>query len=393
MNLNQLRGKIAIAGVGTAGCGEAHGFNDIEILALAASAAVEDAGLKMSDIDGLCTANLAAALWPLNVVEYLNLRPTFVEGTNVGGSAFVAHLLPAMMALEAGLCKHVLVCYGSTQRTDPTSRRDKGAARDMLDPYPFEAPYQPFNPPSSYALMAARHMHQYGTTHRQLAEVAVAARRWAQLNPEAFARGPLTIEEVLAARRISDPFSVYDCCLVTDGAGAFVMTRAEHAQGLPHAPVHILGAATAAWHRQVSGMHDLTVTAATESGRAAFAMAGLAPKDIDVVQLYDAFTINTILFLEDLGFCKKGEGGAFVENGAIGPGGRLAVNTNGGGLSCVHPNMYGVFLVIEAVRQLRGGCGARQVEDAHTALVHGNGGKAASSQSTAIFATAASGLL
>ena len=255
MNLNQLRGKIAIAGVGTAGCGEAHGFNDIEILALAASAAVEDAGLKMSDIDGLCTANLAAALWPLNVVEYLNLRPTFVEGTNVGGSAFVAHLLPAMMALEAGLCKHVLVCYGSTQRTDPTSRRDKGAARDMLDPYPFEAPYQPFNPPSSYALMAARHMHQYGTTHRQLAEVAVAARRWAQLNPEAFARGPLTIEEVLAARRISDPFSVYDCCLVTDGAGAFVMTRAERAQDLPHAPVHILGAATAAWGRPPSVGH------------------------------------------------------------------------------------------------------------------------------------------
>lgn len=393
MNLNQLRGKIAITGVGTAGCGEAHGFNDIEILALAASAAVEDAGLKMSDIDGLCTANLASALWPLNVVEYLNLRPTFVEGTNVGGSAFVAHLLPAMMALEAGLCKHVLVCYGSTQRTDPTPRRDKGAARDMLDPYPFEAPYQPFNPPSSYALIAARHMHQYGTTQRQLAEVAVAARRWAQLNPEAFARGTLTIEEVLAARRISDPFSVYDCCLVTDGAGAFVMTRAERAQDRPNVPVHILGAATAAWHRQVSSMHDLTVTAAKESGQAAFAMAGLAPKDIDVVQLYDAFTINTILFLEDLGFCKKGEGGAFVENGAIGPGGRLAVNTNGGGLSCVHPNMYGVFLVIEAVRQLRGGCGARQVEGAHTALVHGNGGKAASSQSTAILATAASGLL
>lgn len=387
MKLNELRGKIAIAGVGTAGCGEAHGFNDIEILALAAKAAVADAGLKMSDVDGLCTANLAAALWPLNVVEYLNIRPTFVEGTNLGGSAFVAQLLPAMLALEAGLCKHVLVCYGSTQRTDPTPRRDKSAARDMLDPYPFEAPYQPFNPPSSYALMAARHMHQYGTTQRQLAEVAVAARRWAQRNPEAFARGPLSIEDVLAARKISDPFSVYDCCLVTDGAGAFVMTRSERARDLAHKPVYVLGAASAAWHRQVSGMHDLTVTPARESGQAAFAMAGLAPRDIDVVQVYDAFTINTILFLEDLGFCKKGEGGAFVEGGAIGPGGRLPVNTNGGGLSCVHPNMYGVFLVIEAVRQLRGGCGERQVAGARTALVHGNGGKAASSQSTAIFAT------
>jgi acetyl-CoA acetyltransferase len=187
---------------------------------------------------------------------------------------------------------------------------------------------------------------------------------------------------------ISDPFSVYDCCLVTDGAAAFVMVRADRAKDLPRKPVYILGNATAVWHRTSTGMDDLTVTPSKESGQRAFAMAGVGPKDIDVFQTYDAFTINTILALEDLGFCKKGEGGPFVENGAIAPGGRLPVNTNGGGLSCVHPNMYGAFAVIEAVRQLRGDCGERQVRGAKTALVNGNGGLSAASQSTAVLATA-----
>jgi len=386
MNLRDLRGSVAVVGAGTAGIGEAPGYTDIELLALAAKAAVEDAGLTMRDIDGLATANLNAAMWPLNVVEYLKLRPKFVEGTNLGGSAFVAHMLPAMLALSAGVCDAVLVCYGSTQRT--SGRREKLQARTLLDPFPFEAPYEPFNPPSSYALIAARHMHQYGTTRRQLAEVAVAARGWARLNPEAFARDPLTIDDVLGARMVSDPLTVHDCCLVTDGAAAFVMTRSERAKHLAKQAVYLLGTATAAWHRQVSGMDDLTVTPALDSGARAFSMAGLAPKDIDVVQLYDAFTINTILFLEDLGFCAKGEGGRFVENGAIAPGGRLPVNTNGGGLSCVHPNMYGAFAVVEAVRQLRGECGERQVKGVVTALVHGNGGVAASSQSTSVLALA-----
>ena len=388
MSNRSPRGVAAIVGAATAGCGEAPGHTDIEILALAARAAVADAGLTMKDIDGLCTANLNAALWPLNVVEYLGLRPSFTEGTNIGGAAFVAHILPAMLALDAGICNAVLVCYGSTQRTSTVSRKEIGQARRALDPYPYETPYQPFNPPSSYALIASRHMARYGTTRRQLAEVAVAARRWAQLNPEAFARDPLTIEQVLAARMVTDPFSTYDCCLVTDGAGAFVMTRADRARDLAQKPVYVLGSATAVWHRQVSGMDDLAVSPSRESGPRAFAMAGLGPKDVDVLQTYDAFTINTILSLEDLGFCPKGEGGRFVEDGAIAPGGRFPVNTNGGGLSCVHPNMYGAFAVIEAVRQLRGGCGERQVEGATIAVAHGNGGVAASSQSTAVLATA-----
>ena len=388
MSLKDLRGKIAIAGVGTAGCGEAHGMSDLEILSLAAKIAVEDAGLSMKDMDGLCTANLNAAMWPLNVVECLGIRPKFVEGTNIGGAAFVAHQLPAMLALDAGVCDAVLVCYGSTQRTAAFGRKERGAARILLYPDPFQSPYQPFNPPSSYALIAARHMYQYGTTRRHLAEVAVAARKWAQLNPEAFSRDPLDIDTVLKARMISDPFTAYDCCLVTDGAAAYVMTRAERAKDLKKKPIYILSNATAVWHRSVSGMRDLTVTPSTESGERAFAAAGLGPKDMDVVQIYDAFSINTILALEDLGFCGKGEGGPFVENGAIAPGGRLPVNTNGGGLSCVHPNMYGAFATIEAARQLRGECGERQVKGATTALVNGNGGNSSSSQSTSVLATA-----
>jgi acetyl-CoA acetyltransferase len=281
----------------------------------------------------------------------------------------------------------VLVCYGSTQRTATFGRKEVGQSRKFLDPQPYEHPYEPMMPLSAYALAAARHMHQYGTTRRQLAEVAVAARQWAQKNPEAFMRDPLTIEDVLKARMVSDPLSVRDSCLVTDGGGAYVLVRADRAKDLPHKPVYVLGNGTACWNRQISSMHDVTVTAAKDSGAAAFAMAGLAPKDIDVLALYDAFTINVLLFLEDLGFCKKGEGGPFVENGAIAPGGRLAVNTNGGGLSCVHPGMYGIFALIEGVRQLRGNCGERQIAGAKTALAHGNGGTL-SSQATAILGLA-----
>lgn len=386
-DLKVLRGSAAIAGVATFGLGESPGFTDMELLARAARAAVADAGLQMSDIDGLCTASGGATMWALPVVEYLGLNPRYIDSTMLGGSSFIAHLLPAMLALQAGLCNAVLVCYGSAQRTAAFGRREIVASRRFLDPQPYEMPYEPMLPPSAYALAASRHMQQYGTTRRDLAEVAVAARAWARLNPEAFMRDPLSIDDVLAARMVSDPLSVRDCCLVTDGGGAYVLVRADRARHLPKKPVYVLGNATAVWNRQISSMHDLTVTAASQSGREAYAMAGLAAKDIDVVQLYDAFTINTLLFLEDLGFCAKGEGGAFVRDGAIAPGGRLPVNTNGGGLSCVHPGMYGIFAVIEAVRQLRGEAGDRQVAGAKTAIAHGNGGTL-SSQSTAVLGTA-----
>ncbi|WP_088278732.1 thiolase [Ideonella sp. A 288] len=385
--MKALRGSASIAGVATFGCGEATGYTEMEILARAAHAAVADAGLTMKDIDGLCTASVLSTMWPMPVVEYLGLNPTFIDGTMLGGSSFVAHLMPAMLALQAGQCNAVLVCYGSTQRTSTFGRAQVAQARRLMDPQPHETPYDPVQPLSAYALAASRHMAQYGTTRRQLAEVAVAARAWARLNPEAFERGPLSVDDVLASRMVSDPLTVRDCCLVTDGAGAFVLVRSDRARDLPRPPVAVLGTATAVWHRQISSMPDLTVTAASQSGRLAFEMAGLAPKDVDVVELYDAFTINTLLFLEDLGFCAKGAGGAFVEGGAISPGGRLPVNTNGGGLSCVHPGMYGIFTLIESVRQLRGEAGDRQVAGARTALAHANGGTL-SSQSTALLGVA-----
>jgi acetyl-CoA acetyltransferase len=383
----ELRGRVAIAGVGLAGCGEAPGRTEIEILAEASRNAVADAGLSIRDIDGLLTASTTSFMPALSVAEYLGIRPLFSDSNSIGGASFVSHLIPAALALEAGLCDAVLVAYGSNQRTG-MGRRDQGKLKAQLDPVTYEAPYRPFNPATSYALAAARHMYQYGTTREQLAEVAVAARQWAQKNPEAFSRDPLTIHDVLSSRMISDPLSVRDCCLVTDGGGAFVLTRADRARTLQQPPVFVLGMGAAHWHRQISQMPDLTVSAAAESGPKAFAMAALHPADIDIIELYDAFTINTILFLEDLGFCAKGAGGSFVEGGAIAPGGRLPVNTNGGGLSCVHPGMYGIFTIVEAVRQLRNQAGERQIAGAEVALCHGNGG-VLSSQVTAILGSAA----
>jgi acetyl-CoA acetyltransferase len=385
-NVKSLRGSAAIAGVATFGCGETPGFTDMELLARSARMAVADAGLAMSDIDGLCTASASAVMWTMPVIEYLGLNPRYIDGTMIGGSSFIAHLLPAMQAIASGQCSAVLVCYGSAQRSSTFGRKEVVSLRPFLDPQPYEHPYQPMLPPSAYALAASRHMHEFGTTREQLADVAVAARAWARLNPEAFMRDPLTRQDVLASRMVSDPLSVRDCCLVTDGGGAYVLVSAERAKTLKKKPVYVLGNAAAVWNRQISSMHDLTVTSAKQSGAEAFAMAGIAPKDIDVVQLYDAFTINTILFLEDLGFCPKGEGGRFVADGAIAPGGKLPVNTNGGGLSCVHPGMYGIFALIEAVRQLRGEAGDRQVAGATTAVAHGNGGTL-SSQATAVLGT------
>ena len=379
---HELRGSSAVVGVGLAGCGEAHGRAPLDILAEATHNALEDAGLKLSDVDGIFTGSSYHFMPALSTAEYLGIKPRFSDSSMVGGSSFVAHTLNAAMAIKTGQCDVALICYGSNQRTAG------GKLATMSEQQIYEAPYKPRYPISSYALAAARHMHQYGTTREQMADVAVAARQWAQLNPTAFARDDLTRQDVLNSRMISDPLSLLDCCLVTDGGGAVIMVSSERAKDFPNKPVYVLGTGTAHWHRQITQMPDLTTTAAVDAGKRAFAMAGLTKDDVDVVELYDAFTINTILFLEDLGFCAKGEGGAFVENGNIAPGGSLPVNTNGGGLSCVHPGMYGIFILIEAIQQLRGGCGARQVDNPEVALVNGNGG-VLSSQVTTILGTEA----
>ena len=373
----KLRGKSAIVGTGHAGFGEAHGLTAYDVMAQSALAALGDAGLKLSDVDGLFCTMMEDSMPALMAAEYLGIQPRFIDGTMTGGSSFVNYLTSATMALEAGLCDVALIVYGSNQRT--ASGRLVTASR----PPAYEAPYNPRYPISAYAMAAARHMHEFGTTREQLADVAVAARAWAQHNPEAFERGPLSLEDVLGARMVADPLTVRDCCLVTDGGGAIVMVRADRAKDFPKAPVYVLGSAAESSHRQISQMKDFTVTAARESGARAFDAAGVSPADIQVVELYDAFTINTILFLEDLGFCAKGEGGAFVEGGRIAPGGVLPVNTNGGGLSCVHPGMYGIFTVIEAARQIRGDAPGIQLKDVDLALAHGNGG-VLSSQVTAI---------
>ena len=374
---NELRGKSAIVGTGHAGFGEAHGLTAYDVMAQSALAALGDAGLKISDVDGLFCTMMEDSMPALMAAEYLGIQPRFVDGTMSGGSSFVNYLTSATIALEAGLCDVALIVYGSNQRT--ASGKLVTASR----PPAYEAPYNPRYPISAYAMAAARHMHEYGTTREQLADVAVSARAWAQHNPEAFERGPLSRQDVLGARMVGDPLTVRDCCLVTDGGGAIVMVRADRAKDFPKAPVYVLGSAAESSHRQISQMKDFTVTAARESGKRAFAAAGMSPDDIQAVELYDAFTINTILFLEDLGFCSKGEGGSFVEGGRIAPDGVLPVNTNGGGLSCVHPGMYGIFTVIEAARQIRGDAPGLQLNNIDVALAHGNGG-VLSSQVTAI---------
>jgi acetyl-CoA acetyltransferase len=377
-----LRGRAAIVGAATYGIGESPGQRPLDLAAQAARRALDDAGLALLDVDALFVCTPDDALSGLSAAEYLGIHPKFTENNRTGGSAFHSHLIVASLMLDAGLCDTALIMYGSNQRTST------GGLVSMRLPSPYEKPYKPLTPLSSYALAAARHMHQYGTTRADLAEVAVSARRWAQLNPEAFAREPLTVEDCLKARLVSDPLSVRDCCLVTDGAAAVVLTRADRAGHLKSQPIYILGAAASTWYSGVDQSQDLTVTAAAESSRRAYEMAGVGAADIDVVQLYDAFSINTLLFLEDLGFCAKGEGGAFVQGGRIAPGGALPVNTNGGGLSCCHPGMYGLFTMVESCVQLRGQGGARQVAGAKLALAHANGGTL-SSQATLILGTAA----
>jgi acetyl-CoA acetyltransferase len=375
------RGRTAIVGAATFGLGEAQGFTATELAANASVAALAKAGLRPSDVDGLFGCISDDMLSSLAVADYLGIQPNLSDNTRVGGSSFLLQVNMAALALDAGQCDVALIYYGSNQRT--AAGKLVSVMRNSI----YESAYKPVMPIAAYALAAARHMHQFGTTREQLGAVAVAARQWAQLNPDAFMREPLTLEAYLAARMVASPLSVRDCCLVTDGAGAIVMTRADRAPDHAARPAYVLAAAAEISHREIAQMPDLTVTAARQTGKRAYAQSGYSPADIDVVQLYDAFTINTILFVEDLGFCPKGEGGRFVADGNIAPGGKLPVNTNGGGLSCTHPGMYGLFTLIEATEQIMGNAGARQRPSVELALAHGNGA-VLSSQATVILGSA-----
>ncbi len=360
----------AIAGVAESALGVVSGSTGLTRQAEAASAALADAGLRKQDVDGLFVAGRWGHTHLLETGEYLGIRPSYADGTVVGGSSFEFLLGHAGAAIKAGLCRVAVILYGSTQR----SRRER-----TLNPrgsglgFQFETPYGLPHPVGIYAMAAMRHMAMYGTTREQMAEVAISARKWAALNPKAYKRDPLTVENVLTSGMVAEPLTRLDCCLVTDGGGAVVVVHPDVARDLRKRPVWLLGHGEYHSHSLVSQMPDILRSPAIQAGQRAFAMAGVGPGDIDVAQLYDSFTITVILTLEALGFCKPGEGGAFVQGGRIAPGGSFPLNTQGGGLSYCHPGMFGIFLIIEAVRQLRGECDTRQVAGAELAAISGTG--------------------
>ena len=352
-------------------------MSPLQVQARAAHDALKDCGIPMSAVDGLLTAGMwgqpgAGMLPTVTLGEYLGIVPRFMDGTNIGGSAFESHVGHATSAIEAGKCEVALITYGSVQRSD---RSRNLAGRPAALTMQFEAPWGLPTPVGGYAIAAMRHMHEFGTTSEQLAEIAVATRKWASLNPAAMQREPISVADVLASPMISDPLHLLDSCLVTDGGGAVVMTTADHARALGVKPIYVRGHGESQTHWTVATMPDAARLIPAEiAGRDAFAMAGIGLDAIDVAEIYDSFTITVLLTLEALGFCKRGEGGAFVSGQRTAPGGAFPMNTSGGGLSYCHPGMLGIFLLIEAVRQLRGECGERQVAGAKVALVHGTGG-------------------
>lgn len=330
--------------------------------------AVRDAGLKISDIDGVFTAGVHS---PALLGEALGITPRYIDGTSVGGCSFIIMVGHALLALHHGLCDVAVVSHGQSGRSGVgvTGGRDTSLSGQ------FEIPYGFAGAPTYFGMITTRHMHEHGTTLEQWAQVAVATRAWARLNPKARFRDPLTIEDVLNSRPVCYPFNLLNICLVTDAGGAVVLTRADRAKDCAKQPVYVRGAGEATEHVMVTQMHNLTFSESTRlSGEKAFKMAGVTHKDFDHIMLYDAFTSGPPIMLESLGFCKPGEGVFFFEDGKATPGGSLPINTNGGGLSYTHSGMYGIFPIIEATRQLRGECGARQVPNVKLSLVNGMGG-------------------
>lgn len=365
-----IKGKAVIAGVYEHPLRWAPHKTQYQIMAESARGALEDAGLSLKDVDGLFTSGVSG-MGIVSLAEHLNLNPDFLDSNSIGGSSFVSHTGHAAAAIAAGYCNVALILYGSKWSSDRFAIGTGGASGG--DPSEqFESSYGPTTV-GDYALTAQRHMHEFGTTSEQLAEIAVTMRRHASMNPLAKFRDPITVEDVLTSRLVSSPLHLLDCCMISDGGGAIVVASAERARDLRKKPVHILSAAESCYHTS-AGVRDLTDAAAKQSGPKALARAGVTHEDVNMAMVYDSFTITVLVTLESLGFCKKGEGGSFIQNGRIGLGGELPINTDGGGLSSNHPGMRGIFLVIEATKQLRGECGDRQVKDCQLAFCHGTGG-------------------
>jgi acetyl-CoA acetyltransferase len=364
--------RVAIVGAAVSDCGRVPDKTAMALMAQAARRAIADAGLTKDDVEGFGAHG--ALLPPVEVSEYLGLRPRWVDATNVGGSSWEVMAHHAAAAIATGEIDVALLTYGSTARSDVKRQlRASAAAMSTGGALQFETPYGA-TLIAKYAMAARRHMIEFGTTVEQLAEVAVAAHEWAAMNEDAFERDRITIEDVAAAPMLADPFTTKHVCLRTDGGGAVVLANERVARDCDKEPVWILGSADAASHVSMGEWGDFTTSAAAQSGPLAFARAGVTPAEIDMCALYDSFTATVLLTVEDLGFCAKGEGGPFIESGALRPGGSLPTNTDGGGLASCHPGMRGMFLMVEAVRQLRGEGGARQVEGARLACIHAMGG-------------------
>jgi len=361
--------KVAVAGVALSDCGRVDDATPYALHAQAARRALADAGLGREVVDGFASAGLGT-LAPVEVAEYLGLRPTWVDSTSVGGSTWEVMAAHAADAIAAGHANAVLLAYGSTARADlRAGRRTANLSFGARGPLQFEVPYG-HTLIAKYAMAARRHMHQYGTTLEQLASVAVQARANAVANPEAMFRTPVTVDEVLSGPMIADPFTKLHCCIRSDGGAAVLLVAEDLVRDCRTRPVWVLGTGEHVSHTTMSEWDDFTVSPAAESGRLAFGRAGVRPEEIELAEIYDAFTYMTLVTLEDLGFCPKGEGGAFVDaaKGRLTLGGELPVNTDGGGLSAQHPGMRGLFLLVEAVRQLRGEAGPRQVRRADGGL-------------------------
>jgi acetyl-CoA acetyltransferase len=377
----------AIVGAALSDVGRTDDTSVFELHWQAASRAVADAGLTKDDIDGFMSVG-TGVLPPVEVAEYLGLRPTWIDSTGVGGSTWEVFLEHAVAAIAAGQASTVLIVYGSTSRSDIKRRlRTANLALSSRGPSQFDVPFG-HTLIAKYAMTARRHMHSYGTTIEQLAEVAVAARANAARNDEAMYRDPITVDDVQAGPLIADPFTKLHCCIRSDGGGAIVVTSADRARELGRPPVWVLGTGSVSSHTTMSEWEDFTLSPAAVSGKLAFDRAGLTPRDVDVCQFYDAFTILVPMTFEALGFCQRGEGGAYVADGRLRVDGAMPTNTDGGGLSACHPGMRGIFLLVEAVRQLRGEAAGRQVDGATIACVNGTGGWF-SSASTALLGSAA----
>ena len=368
------RNQVAIVGAAeTTELGVIPNVSQIQLHADAALNALADAGLKLSDIDGIATA----VETPQQIAHYLGITPTWVDGTSVGGCSFMLHVRHAAAAIEAGLCKTVLITHAESGKS-MIGKQPRATPPDSLAGQ-FESPFGVYGPPSMFPIPVLRYMKTYGITHEQIAMVAVVQREWAAKNPRATMKAPITVEDVLNSRMIAYPFRILQCCLVTDGGGALILTSADRAKDFPNKPVYILGTGESVETPMVSQMETFNSSRAFKvAGPTAFREAGIAHKDVDHLMIYDAFAHLPLFGLGDLGFMPHEETGKFIADGNTRPGGKLPLNTNGGGLSYMHSGMYGMYALQESVRQMRGIAPA-QVKDAKISVCHGVGGMFAAS--------------